>query len=46
MFSKKEILVGVIAAILGMLVAWSCRLEATEIKEEVKIIDKYPNFLL
>ena len=46
MFSKKEILVGVIAAILCMLVAWSCRLEATEIKEEVKIIDKYPNFLL
>ena len=37
MFSKKEILVGVIAAILGMLVAWSCRLEATEIKEEVKL---------
>ena len=46
MFSKKEILVGVVAAILCMLVAWSCRLDATEIKEEVKIIDKYPNFLL
>ena len=46
MFSKKEILVGVIAAILGMLVAWSCKLDAAEVKEEVKISDKYPNFLL
>ena len=39
MFSKKEILVGVVAAILCMLVAWSCRLDASEIKEEVNIID-------
>ena len=39
MISKKEILVVVFAAFLCMLVAWSCRLDATDIKDVVKIID-------
>tara|TARA_B100000029_G_scaffold45045_1_gene41532 strand:- start:2036 stop:2536 length:501 start_codon:yes stop_codon:yes gene_type:complete len=40
MFSKKEILIGIVALIIGVTLAWSCRLEAKENKE------LYPNFLL
>ena len=41
MFSKKEISVWVVALILGVMLSWSCRLQASEKKEEI-----YPNFLL
>ena len=46
MFNKKEILFWVITLIMGIILAWSCRLEATEVKEKVEVSDKYPNFLL
>ncbi len=46
MFSRKEILFWVMALVIGVILAWSCRLDASEVKEEVKISDKYPNFLL
>ena len=32
MFSKKEILIGIVALIIGVTLAWSCRLEAKEDK--------------
>ena len=34
MFSKKEIMIGVLAALAGMILAWSCRLEAGEWNEK------------
>ena len=46
MFSKKEILFWVLALTAGIILAWSCRLDATEVKEKVEVSDKYPNFLL
>tara|TARA_Y100001963_G_C6663980_1_gene391864 strand:- start:100 stop:594 length:495 start_codon:yes stop_codon:yes gene_type:complete len=46
MFSKREILFWVLALIAGIILAWSCRLDATEVKEKVEVSDKYPNFLL
>ena len=51
MFSKKEILFWVVALIVGVFMAWSCRLQAMDIqkleeplKKEEKVF--YPNFLL
>ncbi len=51
MFTRKEILFWVFALIIGIVLAWSCRLEAMDIQkleEPVKKEEKelYPNFLL
>ena len=54
MFSKKEILIWIVVFIVGVFMAWSCRLEAIDIQKlEVPIKkevegsrDLYPNFLL
>ena len=46
MFNKKEIMLWMFVLVVSIMVAWSCRLDAAEVKEEVKISDKYPNFLL
>ena len=41
MFSKKEILLWIVIFFVGIMLAWSLKLEATEKKDEI-----YPNFLL
>tara|TARA_Y100001951_G_scaffold99435_1_gene101462 strand:- start:509 stop:1051 length:543 start_codon:yes stop_codon:yes gene_type:complete len=54
MFNKKEILIWIVVFIVGVFMAWSCRLEAIDIqkleepiKKEVEgSRDLYPNFLL
>ena len=37
MFSKKEILFWVLALTAGIILAWSCRIDATEVKEKVEV---------
>lgn len=46
MFSKKEISFWVIALILSVMLAWSCRLQASEVEKKIEVSQKYPNFLL
>ena len=51
MFSKKEILFWIVALIVGVFMAWSCRLQAMDIQKLEEPIKKeegilYPNFLL
>ena len=51
MFSKKEILFWIVALIVGVFMAWSCRLEAMDIQKLEEPVKKkegalYPNFLL
>ena len=52
MFSKKEILIWIVVFIVGVFMAWSCRLEAMDIQKLEEPIQKeegkelYPNFLL
>ena len=52
MFNKKEILIWIVVFIVGVFMAWSCRLEAMDIQKLEEPIQKeegkelYPNFLL
>ena len=52
MFSKKDILVWIVVFIVGVFMAWSCRLEAMDIQKLEEPIQQeegrelYPNFLL
>ena len=52
MFIKKEILIWIVVFIVGVFMAWSCRLEAMDIQKLEEPIQKeegkelYPNFLL
>ena len=52
MFNKKEILIWIVVFIVGVFMAWSCRLEAMDIQKLEEPIQQeegrelYPNFLL
>ena len=52
MFNKKEILIWIVVFIVGVFMAWSCRLEAMDIQKSEEPIQQeegrelYPNFLL
>ena len=46
MFSKKEILFWIVALIVGVFMAWSCRLQAMDIQKLEEPIKKEEGILL